>query len=136
MLLAERGGISNVRLRRPQIGSGPPVPHHLLPFPVGVRTDLRAYVFDHPLAGPVLDQNPLHFIKRHILRPPVIELGGPRRSMVRHRGGTFQRPTILEIGGDPGCPERMVSDRRLDLGRDRAPTYHLKGIGLGQGSVA
>ena len=52
--------------------------------------------------------------------------------MVRHGGGLFERAAVLEIGRDPGRPERVVADLRLDVGRRRAAADHGVGIGLGQ----
>jgi DNA invertase Pin-like site-specific DNA recombinase len=83
-----------------------------------------------------LNQHPLHLVQGHVVGPPIIELGGAGRTMVRHRRGRLQGAAVLQIGGDPGRAERMVADRRADLGRRRAPTHHRERIGLGQGGIA
>src|SRR3546814_12144584 len=59
-----------------------------------------------------------------------------RRALVRHRRGRLQRAAVFQIGGDPGRAERMVADRRPDLGRARAPAHHRERIGLGEGGLA
>src|SRR3546814_8996992 len=53
--------------------------------------------------------------------------------MVRHRRGRLQRAAVLQVSGNPGRAERMVADRRADLGRHRASAHHRERIGLGQG---
>ena len=68
----------------------------------------------------------------NVVAPPVIELGRPRGSVVRHGGGLFERAAVLEIGRDAGRPERVVADFGLDVGRRRASADHGVGVGLGQ----
>jgi hypothetical protein len=41
--------------------------------------------------------------------------------MVRHRDGLFERPAVLEIGGDPRCPETVVAELGFDAGCGGAP---------------
>jgi len=48
---------------------------------------------------------------------PVIELSGAGRRVIGHRGGILERTAIFEIGGDPGCPKRVIADLRADAGR-------------------
>ncbi len=44
----------------------------------------------------------------------------------------FFRQAVIPVGR----AERVVADRRLDLGRDRAPPPHLERIGLGHRGIA
>src|SRR3546814_20619925 len=83
-----------------------------------------------------LDQHPFNLIERHVIGPPIVELGRARGAMVRHRPGRLQRAAVLQVSGNPGRAERMVADRRSDIGRHRASAHHRERIGLGQGSVA
>ena len=53
--------------------------------------------------------------------------------MVRHRGGLFERAAVLQVGRDPGRPEGVIADLRLDAGRRGAPADHGVGVRLGQG---
>jgi hypothetical protein len=52
--------------------------------------------------------------------------------MVRHRRGLFERAAVLQIGGDPGCPEAVVAELCGDAGRRRAPSDHRIGARLRQ----
>jgi len=82
------------------------------------------------------DQHPLDLIEGDLVMAAIVELGCSRRGMISHCGSSLQRATILRICRDPGRSERVIADRRPDLGRDRAPAYHRKGIDLGQGGIA
>ena len=42
----------------------------------------------------------------------------------------FECATIGKIGRDPGRPETMVADRRIDANGDRPATDHASRIGL------
>jgi hypothetical protein len=53
--------------------------------------------------------------------------------MVRHHGGPFEGAAVLEIGRDPGRPERVIADFRLDARRRGAPSDYRIGVRLGQG---
>ena len=45
----------------------------------------------------------------------------------------FERALVLQVGGDAGRPERMVSDPSLDSGAARPPLDHTVGVLLPQG---
>jgi hypothetical protein len=64
--------------------------------------------------------NPLDFVLREPLLGAVIELGGARALVRRHRLRVFQRAAVGEISGDPGRTERVVADRRHDAGGEGA----------------
>ena len=66
------------------------------------------------------NSNPLDLIERDRITRAVLELGGARAFMRRHRLGIFQRAAGFQVGRDPGGPERMAVDPRLEAGISRA----------------
>ena len=52
-----------------------------------------------------------------------------------HRLRVLERAAIAEIGGDSGGAEGVISDRPVNAERNRAPTDHAPGVGLGHWSV-
>jgi hypothetical protein len=63
----------------------------------------------NPQAEGKLNCNPLDLIKADLVAPAIVELRGPGRGVVRHRGSHLQRAAVLEIGRDPGRPEIVVA---------------------------
>jgi hypothetical protein len=51
----------------------------------------------------VSDNDPLDLIEAHLVAPAIAKLRRPRRGVVRHGRGFFERAAVLEIGGDTGC---------------------------------
>jgi len=51
--------------------------------------------------------------------PSVVELGRSRALVVGDVLRGFKRTLILQVRGDPGCPEGMVPDPGLDAGAAR-----------------
>jgi hypothetical protein len=82
------------------------------------------------------DHNAFDLVERHIVAAPVVELGRPRRRVIGYDRRALQRAAVLQIGGDPGCAERMVADPGRDPRRGRATPHHLIGAGLGQRGAA
>ncbi len=72
----------------------------------------------------MLDDDPLDFIERHFIGPPVIKLCRAGRGMVGHVRRFFQLATILQIGGDPGAPEGVIADGGLDARCSRRWRWH------------
>jgi hypothetical protein len=68
-----------------------------------------------------LDHDPLDLIEAHLVAPAIAELRRAGRGMVCQSRRLFERPAILETGGDPGCPETMIAEFRSDPGRHRTP---------------
>ena len=67
------------------------------------------------------NRNPLHFIKRDFVPSAVVELGGGRAFMRRHKLGVFQRAAGLQMGRDSGGPDTPPADRGCDrpnIGRE------------------
>ena len=60
----------------------------------------------------------------------VVELGGAGALMSGHRLGVFQRAAIVEIGGDAGGAEGVITDRRRNIRIARAALQHAPGVGL------
>jgi hypothetical protein len=52
-----------------------------------------------------------------LIVPAIVELRCARRGVVCRRGGLFESAAVLEIGGDPGCPETVVAELGGDPGR-------------------
>jgi hypothetical protein len=75
--------------------------------------------------------NPLDLILREPFFGAVIELGGARALLCRHRLRVFQRSAIGEIRRDPGRSETVVADRRHDAGGEGALAHHTPGVDLG-----
>jgi hypothetical protein len=79
------------------------------------------------------NEYPLHLVEAHLVAAAVVKLRRARRGVVRHGSGLFERPAVLQIGGDAGRAEAVIPDFRRNTGGDRAPPDHGIGIGLGQG---
>ena len=77
-----------------------------------------------------LDHNSLDLIETHLIAPAIVELRRARRGVIRHRGGLFERPAVLEIGGDARRPEVVVAELGCDAGCRRAPADHRVGVCL------
>ncbi len=60
--------------------------------------------------------------------PAIIELCRPSRGVVCHLRRLFQRPAVLEIGGDAGRPKAVVAELGIDAGRGGAPADHRIGV--------
>src|SRR5258708_3405457 len=74
-------------------------------------------------------------VKRKFVGPSVIKLGRSGRGVVRHGRSVFEQPSIFQIGGDAGCPERMISDLCCDAGGRCASADHGMGVLLGRGTA-
>ena len=62
----------------------------------------------------VSNPNLLHLAGRDVVGAAVVELGGARRGVGRYLLRVFEQPVVLQIGGDAGREERVVTDARLD----------------------
>jgi hypothetical protein len=62
--------------------------------------------------------------------PAIVKLRRARRSVVRHRGGVFERAAVLQVRGDPRGAERVVADFGVDAGTGGSPADH---TGWGKG---
>src|ERR1700724_1437908 len=79
------------------------------------------------------NEYPLHLVEAHLVAPAIVKLRRARRGVVRHGSGLFERPAVLQIGGDAGRAEAVIADFRGDTSGGCAPPDHRIGIGLGQG---
>lgn len=79
------------------------------------------------------NEYPLHLVEAHLVAAAVVKLRRARRGMVRHGSGLFERPAVLQIGGDAGRAEAVIPDFCRNTGGYRASPDHRIGIGLGQG---
>jgi hypothetical protein len=52
-----------------------------------------------------------------------------------HRLRVLERAAIAEIGGDPGRAKRVISDRRVNAGRNRAPARQASAWDIGASSA-
>ena len=75
----------------------------------------------------------LHLIKRHFVAAAVVKLRRAGAGVVRHDGGFLQAAAVLEIGGDAGRPEAVVSGLGRDPGGGHAALDHRVGVRLGEG---
>lgn len=80
--------------------------------------------------------DPFDLVKTNVVAAPVIQLRRPRRRVVGHRGGIFERAAVFQIGGDTGRAERVIADLRADAGRERPAPHHRIRVGLRQRSRA
>lgn len=48
--------------------------------------------------------------------------------MVRHLLRDFEPPAVLQVGGDPRCPEGKAADFCLDAGRSGPAANHAVGV--------
>ena len=72
--------------------------------------------------------DPFQFIQAHVITAAVIKTGRARTLVVRHLLRHFQPPAVLQIRGDPGCPERVAADFRFDAGRCGPAPDHSIGV--------
>ena len=73
--------------------------------------------------GPFLfpsNRNPLHFIERNLVLPAVVKLRRARAFVVGDVLRDFELAAVLQVRGDRGSAEGMISDPRLDAGVGRA----------------
>jgi len=68
----------------------------------------------------MLNPDPLDLIGRDLADGAVVELGGPRALVRRHRLGIFERAAGLGIGGGAGRVEHMAAVLDLETGICRA----------------
>jgi hypothetical protein len=59
-----------------------------------------------------LNRDPLDFVKRDLIRGPVVEFGGAGRLVRRDLLGVLQR-AVLQAGGDAGGAEGVAADLAL-----------------------
>ena len=76
------------------------------------------------------DHDPLDLIERHLILAPVVEPGRPSALVVGHLLRDLELAAVPRVLGNPGPPERMAADLRLDGYGLRSPTDHLVDIRL------
>ena len=81
----------------------------------------------------LLNRNPLDLVERNFIISPVIELGCPRRFVVRDLLRDLEFAAVFQIRGDAGCTESMIANPRFDAGRFRAPADDAVGVLLEEG---
>jgi len=81
----------------------------------------------------LLNRNPLDLVERNFIISPVIELGCPRRFVVRDLLRDLEFTAVFQIRGDAGCTESMIANPRFDAGRFRAPADDAVGVLLEEG---
>lgn len=64
-----------------------------------------------------LNPHTLDFIEAHLVVAPIVKLSRSRGTVVRHGRRDFERAAVLQIDGDAGRAETVVSY----LGRDARP---------------
>ncbi len=64
----------------------------------------------------ILNNHALNLIKAHLVAPSIVKLRRTGRGVVRHARRFFERPAVLQIGGDAGRAEALIAD----LGGDAA----------------
>src|SRR5271170_6964260 len=75
--------------------------------------------------------DPFDLVEIDLVVPAIIELRGACAGVVRHRSGLFEAAAaVLQIGCDPGRPERVVADLRGDASRSGAPANHTISVRL------
>jgi hypothetical protein len=77
---------------------------------------------------PSLHHDPLDLDLRESLLGAVVDLGGARAFVRRHRLRVLQRAPVGEIRRDAGRAERVVADRCNDAGGECALAHHAPGI--------
>jgi hypothetical protein len=94
-----------------------------------------AFYLDAPsLRG--LHGDPFHRVQADLIVTQVIELGGAGRCVISHGRCVLQRAAVFQIGSNPGRAERVVTNLRVEAGRNRSARHHRVSIGLGQGGGA
>ena len=83
-----------------------------------------------------LNHHPLDFVEADLVAALVVELSRPRRGMVGHHRGLLKRATVFKTGRNPGGAERVIADRRRDVGSLGASADHQERDSLGQGGFA
>jgi hypothetical protein len=81
----------------------------------------------------LLNRNPLDLVERNFIISPVIELGCPRRFVVRDLLRDLEFTAVLEIRRDAGRAEGMIANPRFDAGRFRPSANDAVGVLLEEG---
>jgi len=82
------------------------------------------------IPGTPSNRNPLDFVKRDLVGRAVVQFRRSGRLVRRDLLGVLEGASILEVGGDAGCAERMAADRRQNSGGASSPANHLPRLGL------
>jgi hypothetical protein len=75
----------------------------------------------------------LHLVEGHVVAAAVVELRRAGAGVVCHDSGFFQAAAVLQIGGDAGRPEAVVSGLGRNSGTGHAALDHRMGVRLGEG---
>lgn len=75
-----------------------------------------------------LNHDPLDLVERDRVPGAVVELGGLRAFVRRHRLRVLQRAARVQVDGDPGGPKRMAIDPALQAHRGGAALDHAVGV--------
>jgi hypothetical protein len=75
-----------------------------------------------------LNRDPLHLIQANIVASSIIEPGCSGRLVRRNLLRDLQTTAVLEIRGNSGCPEGVVSNLCINARRLRPPPDHAIGI--------
>jgi hypothetical protein len=59
------------------------------------------------LKAVALKSSLFHLVEAHLFPAAVLKLRRARRGVVRHGSGLFERPAVLQIGGDAGRAEAV-----------------------------
>jgi len=81
------------------------------------------------------DSYALDLIGRHLIRAPVIELGGADAGMIGYAGSFLERPSVLKVSSDAGGAETVIADFGFDAGRFRPSLDHAIRVRLREGSA-
>jgi hypothetical protein len=76
----------------------------------------------------MLKSHSLGFIEAELDAPGIVKLCRARRGVISDRCGLFERAPVLEVRGDPGCPQAVVAELRCDAGGAGEPADHRLGV--------
>lgn len=62
-----------------------------------------------------LNHNPLDFVQGNLIARAIVQLRGTRRFVRRDRLRVFNRPAVLQVSRDAGCPEGVAADLRRKI---------------------
>ncbi|MGH7102445.1 MAG: hypothetical protein ACREFJ_08610 [Acetobacteraceae bacterium] len=83
---------------------------------------------DGALMQSASDSDLFHPVERNLLASSVIQLRGARRDVVGNRLSVLEQAVVLQVGGDPCRPERVIADSGGDAGVCRTALNHTAGI--------
>ena len=96
--------------------------------PVSLGNDITT-LYPHYTLSAQLNSDPLYFVLRNFISPPVIDFGSLRVGMARHLLGKLQFRTIItQISRNAAAAKRVITHLGCNLSLFSAPPHHIEGF--------